>query len=349
VREGTVGIHARALGGASLPLSERFLLRQPASTTYRLHPMIICCGEALIDMLPRADNGQANRRLRPIPAARCSTRPSRLGRLGAPVEFLTGLSSDFFRRHAAPVADSASGVGTAYAHVSARPTTLAFVRLSNGQASYLFYDEGTAGRMLTEADMPPLGPSIQAMLFGAISLIPEPCGSAYEALLRREHSTRVIMLDPNIRPGFIPDANSHRARIRRMAAMSDIVKFSDEDLGWFETPVRLKPAPALARSRREARSGDARRRWRDGVTRNDLTVEVPAQKGDCRRHGRRWRHLQRRRAGLAQRARLADQAGHRKYRPQRQIKAASTAWRSGRSRHRLARRRKPALAARELG
>jgi hypothetical protein len=26
VREGTVGIHARALGGASLPLSERFLL-----------------------------------------------------------------------------------------------------------------------------------------------------------------------------------------------------------------------------------------------------------------------------------------------------------------------------------
>ena len=25
VREGTVGIHARALGGASLPLSERFL------------------------------------------------------------------------------------------------------------------------------------------------------------------------------------------------------------------------------------------------------------------------------------------------------------------------------------
>jgi hypothetical protein len=26
IREGTVGIHARALGGASLPLSERFLV-----------------------------------------------------------------------------------------------------------------------------------------------------------------------------------------------------------------------------------------------------------------------------------------------------------------------------------
>lgn len=31
VREGTVGIHARSLGGASLPLSERFLLRQSTS------------------------------------------------------------------------------------------------------------------------------------------------------------------------------------------------------------------------------------------------------------------------------------------------------------------------------
>ena len=48
-----------------------------------------------------------------------------------------------------------------------------------------------------------------AMLFGAISLIPEPCGSAYEALMRREHESRVTMLDPNIRPGFIQDKAKH--------------------------------------------------------------------------------------------------------------------------------------------
>ncbi|RVC77546.1 ROK family protein, partial [Mesorhizobium sp. M4A.F.Ca.ET.022.05.2.1] len=35
VREGTVGIHARALGGASLPLSERFLI---GSTTISRSP-----------------------------------------------------------------------------------------------------------------------------------------------------------------------------------------------------------------------------------------------------------------------------------------------------------------------
>ncbi len=51
--------------------------------------------------------------------------------------------------------------------------------------------------------------------------------------MAREQEKRVISLDPNIRPGFIKDKASHLARIRRMAAMSDIVKFSDEDLAWF--------------------------------------------------------------------------------------------------------------------
>jgi fructokinase len=43
----------------------------------------------------------------------------------------------------------------------------------------------------------------------------------------------VISFDPNIRPGFIKDREAHLARMNRMAAMSDIIKFSDEDLAWF--------------------------------------------------------------------------------------------------------------------
>jgi fructokinase len=54
--------------------------------------------------------------------------------------------------------------------------------------------------------------------------------------MRREHGTRVISLDPNIRPGFITDPAAHRARIDRMIAMSDILKMSDEDLEWFGLP-----------------------------------------------------------------------------------------------------------------
>ena len=40
--------------------------------------------------------------------------------------------------------------------------------------------------MITEADLPNLDDSCEALHFGAISLIPEPCGSTYEALMTRE-------------------------------------------------------------------------------------------------------------------------------------------------------------------
>lgn len=193
--------------------------------------MILCCGEALIDMLPR-ETTRGESAFAPYSGGAVFNTAIALGRLGAPVEFFTGLSSDLFgdmlRRTLAE-----SHVGTRYSPLSDRPTTLAFVKLTNGQAKYVFYDENTAGRMLSESDLPALGNDVSAMLFGAISLIPEPCGSAYEALMRREYATRVTMLDPNIRPNFIPDPAAHRARMMRMVAMADIVKLSDEDLGWF--------------------------------------------------------------------------------------------------------------------
>ncbi|HHZ09374.1 MAG TPA: carbohydrate kinase [Rhizobiales bacterium] len=193
--------------------------------------MILCCGEALIDMLPRTST-TGEPAFAPYPGGAVFNSAIALGRLGVPTGFFSGLSSDLFgdqiRRMLAE-----SGVGTKHAALSDRPTTLAFVRLRDGHATYTFYDENTAGRMLGENDLPKLGDDIDAMLFGAISLIAEPCGSAYEALMRREHRRRVVMLDPNIRPGFISDRPAHLARMRRMIAMADIVKLSDDDLAWF--------------------------------------------------------------------------------------------------------------------
>jgi fructokinase len=86
--------------------------------------------------------------------------------------------------------------------------------------------------MLAPADIPELGDSINALFFGGISLVVEPCALAYEALLMRDAARRVTMIDPNIRQSFILDEAGYRERLTTMMAVADIIKVSDEDLSW---------------------------------------------------------------------------------------------------------------------
>lgn len=194
--------------------------------------MILSCGEALIDMLPR-ETTLGEPAFSPYAGGAVFNTAVALGRLGAPSGFFTGLSTDLFGE----ILDqtlAASKVDTTLCARSGRPTTLAFVKLVNGQATYAFYDENTAGRLLSEADLPTLPASVTTLFFGGISLVNDPAASAYEAFQTREAPARVTMIDPNIRPGFITDAAAYRARIGRMMARADIVKLSDEDLHWLE-------------------------------------------------------------------------------------------------------------------
>lgn len=192
--------------------------------------MILCCGEALIDMLPRRTVAREAAFAPYAGGAVCNTAIA-LGRLGAPTGFFSGLSSDLFGEMLR-AALAASKVESDLCVISDRPTTLAFVQLENGQARYAFYDENTAGRMLTPADLPDLPDTAEALFFGGISLMVEPCGAAYEALMTREAAARVTMIDPNIRPSFITDEPAYRARLERVLPLADIVKLSDEDLHW---------------------------------------------------------------------------------------------------------------------
>ncbi|HDR27264.1 carbohydrate kinase family protein [Rhodovulum sp.] len=196
--------------------------------------MILCAGEALIDMLPgRTAAGESA--FVPHPGGSVFNTAIALGRLGAPTGFFSGLSEDPFGRML-DRALIASGVDAGFAIRSARPTTLAFVALDDGQASYAFYDENSAGRMLAAADLPALSDRIEAVFFGGISLAVEPCGSAYQALMLREAGARVTMLDPNIRPGFAADEAALRTRLAAMVAAADIVKLSLDDLRWLLGP-----------------------------------------------------------------------------------------------------------------
>ena len=204
--------------------------------------MIISCGEALIDFLPRkgADGAAV---FQPTPGGSPYNVAVALARLGVKTGFFGGMSTDFFGDMLRQ-ALTASGVDLSFAPAVPRPTTLAFVTLDNGNARYAFFDEASAGRMLTEADLPAFPKTVAALHFGSISLIGEPAGSALEALMRREQKDRVISLDPNIRPSLVRNREGYLARLDRLVAMADIARLSEEDLAWaapdksFETIAR---------------------------------------------------------------------------------------------------------------
>ncbi|MGY5126350.1 carbohydrate kinase family protein [Streptomyces nigrescens] len=207
--------------------------------------MIVVAGEALIDLVPSPQN--------PLPASHGGSPspapdgplpallPRRgggpyntavaLGRLGSPAAFCSRISTDAFGE---ALLDGlrGGGVDTSLVQRGSEPTTLAVADISpDGSAGYGFYADGTADRLFT---LPPALPdAVRALSLGTCSLVLEPGASAYESLLRREARRGVFTaLDPNIRPGLIPDPDAYRARFRAWLPDVALLKLSEEDALW---------------------------------------------------------------------------------------------------------------------
>ncbi|MFD9562774.1 carbohydrate kinase [Streptomyces sp. NPDC059994] len=192
--------------------------------------MIVVAGEALIDLVPERPGD----RLGPL-SPRLGGGPYNtavaLGRLGAKTAFCSRVSTDGFGE---ALLDGlrAAGVDTSLVQRGPEPTTLAVAAVgADGAAGYGFYASGTADRLF---ELPPELPSgVRALALGTCSLVLEPGASAYEALLRRESGRGVFtLLDPNVRPGLVPDANAYRARFRSWLPYVSLLKLSEEDAAW---------------------------------------------------------------------------------------------------------------------
>ena len=194
--------------------------------------MILVGGEALIDLVPEpstVDGGLAP--LRPFPGGGPYNVAITVGRLEAPVRFLSRLSTDAFgaallnRLHR-------SGVDTAMVQRGDEPTTLAVAGIGpDGSARYSFHVEGTADRLV--ADPGELPAEVTTLSLGTLSLLLEPGASTYETLLRR-HSARggLTVLDPNIRPVLVRDPAAHRVRFSSWLRDIGMLKLSVEDAAW---------------------------------------------------------------------------------------------------------------------
>ncbi|WP_414473318.1 carbohydrate kinase family protein [Microvirga sp. M2] len=193
--------------------------------------MILVCGEALIDLFvgapsPVGLSAEAVAGGSPFNVA------IGIGRLGRPAAFLSTLSEDTFGSFlASRLADA--GVSASYLLRCPNPTTLSVVATTpSGEPQYSFYAPDSADRALAPERLPPqLPPDVNAIAAGSYALGVQPIASAIETLIRREAGSRVISLDPNVRPRVVGDLAIYRERFERLMGYADIVKASDEDVG----------------------------------------------------------------------------------------------------------------------
>ncbi|MGW2051190.1 carbohydrate kinase family protein [Streptomyces sp. NPDC001858] len=191
--------------------------------------MIVVAGEALIDLVPQGTSALAV--LQPALGGGPYNTAVALGRLGSPTAFCSRTSLDAFGE-ALLTRLRESGVDVSAVQRGAEPTTLAVATVDgDGSAAYSFYVDGTADRLFTAPATLPAG--TRAVSFGTCSLVLEPGASAYEELMRASAAQGLFTaLDPNIRPGLIPDADAYRARFKSWLPSVSLLKLSEEDARW---------------------------------------------------------------------------------------------------------------------
>lgn len=199
--------------------------------------MIICCGEALIDMIRVSVPGFKDKEgYMPLPGGSPYNTAIAIGRMGVPVKFLGRFSTDFFGETLLKRLKD-SNVDEDLILRSGLNSTLAFAKLEkNKEPQYVFYTEGTASCSFSTNDLPPRLPAeTRCIHFGSIALTMEPIASAIEALIFREATRKsidqmdgapVISFDPNIRPFMIKSRSAYIERFERWIAASNIAKIS---------------------------------------------------------------------------------------------------------------------------
>ena len=199
--------------------------------------MIVVCGEALIDMVLNADGTR-----RPAPGGGPFNTARALARLGVPTAFLGHFSQDQLGHLLADQLKS-DGASLALASFGSEPTTVAVANVSkDGLVEYEFVIKGTSAPNLTREMVPGELPSdVNALHLGTLGLVLQPMASSLTEMVQRENGSRLVMLDPNIRPVLATDPE-YRPRLHSLIAESTIVKASAEDLAWLYPDLDYRSA-----------------------------------------------------------------------------------------------------------
>lgn len=203
--------------------------------------MITVIGEALVDIIVDA-RGEVASVVGGGPLNTART----VARLGLPVRFLGGVSTDPFGQRIMRVL-AADGVTLGGQQVP-EPTTLAIAQIDDaGAASYRFLLDGTSAAAVTPAmALSAMDPESRALHAGTLALVLEPLADALVAVVQAASDDQVVMVDPNCRPSV-----DRLPRLRRSLELvlprADVVKVSGDDLDYlFPGRSPLEAAQALA-------------------------------------------------------------------------------------------------------
>ena len=181
------------------------------------------CGEVLIDILPTG----------PVVGGGPANTAKALARLGHDVHFIDGISSDAYGQ-AARTELLRDSVNLDLALASDKPTCTATVTLdAAGGASYEFLIDGTATFDFAASWLPdPYRFQPQVLHIGTLVTVIEPGASALYDWAMQVAEFAPIVFDPNIRPSVQSDRDLYEAAVEKWAALSAVIKVSDDDLAW---------------------------------------------------------------------------------------------------------------------
>lgn len=183
---------------------------------------VLAVGEALVDQVRRPDGSTAEH-----PGGSIANVALTLGRLGREVRLATWLGpddrGDLVRGWLAE-----SGVGLVAGSDGAARTSVAVATLDDdGSATY---DFDLTWHVPAEARSS--SADAVAVHTGSIAAMLEPGATQVRELLEAARGTSTVTYDPNARPAIMGPADEVRPRVEALVELSDVVKVSDEDLGW---------------------------------------------------------------------------------------------------------------------
>jgi len=190
-------------------------------------------GEALVDVVARAD-GTVSEHAGGSPANVAVG----LARLGRSTVLATSLGDD---RFGGLVVEALAASGVVLGQGSVQPgTTTSTARAvldTTGAAAYTF-------DVHWQPDLTALPTESLVLHTGSMAAAIEPGASGVLRLLRERQGDTTISYDVNARPALMGPADAARSRVRELAALSDVVKASDEDLAWLEPGTTWQAAAA---------------------------------------------------------------------------------------------------------